>query len=405
MPASPSFPTIPPATRAKMLSHRSRTTDRVRVVFDTDFNNEVDDYFALAWALASDALDIEAIYAAPFSFRGRLNRLIQAATWLRDGDPLSAEQQAFVDKQKGQIEALRAIGMTPEMLLADPHDAGSPQRGMETSFADLHVLLKAFDRDPGGLLYEGSPTYLATSKAGRKTPGRWTPPQTKGPYPFVESPAARDLVRLARTASADDPLYVVSMGAPTNVASALLMDPEIIESIVVVWDAGYPTDVRDLSNPSFNLEQDVPAAQLLFSSGVPLVYVPGFYVAQLLSLSLPELDAWVRGRGPVGEVLYQRFVSNPLLRYYGHRSVAARAYDWILWDVACAAWVIDPALLTTELRPTPRLAWTHRASLTPQYLWTQAADSHHHREAIGLSRSAVFGAMFDDLAAHPAASG
>ena len=34
-----------------------------------------------------------------------------------------------------------------------------------------------------------------------------------------------------------DPLYVLCLGAPTNVANALLIAPEIAANIVVVWDA------------------------------------------------------------------------------------------------------------------------------------------------------------------------
>ena len=37
-----------------------------RVVIDTDTYNEIDDQFALVWALLSDEICVEAIYAAPF---------------------------------------------------------------------------------------------------------------------------------------------------------------------------------------------------------------------------------------------------------------------------------------------------------------------------------------------------
>ena len=41
----------------------------VRLVIDTDAANEIDDQFALAWALLSPReLRLEAVYAAPFSF-------------------------------------------------------------------------------------------------------------------------------------------------------------------------------------------------------------------------------------------------------------------------------------------------------------------------------------------------
>ena len=43
-------------------------TERQRVVIDTDPGNEIDDQFAIVHALlAADVLDVEALYAAPFT--------------------------------------------------------------------------------------------------------------------------------------------------------------------------------------------------------------------------------------------------------------------------------------------------------------------------------------------------
>jgi purine nucleosidase len=36
----------------------------------------------------------------------------------------------------------------------------------------------------------------------------------------------------------DNPLYIVSTGCITNVASAILIEPQIIKNIVVVWLGG-----------------------------------------------------------------------------------------------------------------------------------------------------------------------
>ena len=45
---------------------------RARLVIDTDAANEIDDPFAIAWALLSPAkLQVEAIHAAPYSFAHR----------------------------------------------------------------------------------------------------------------------------------------------------------------------------------------------------------------------------------------------------------------------------------------------------------------------------------------------
>ena len=52
----------------------------------------------------------------------------------------------------------------------------------------------------------------------------------------VPSAAAEHLIELPKTG--DGPLYVAAIGAITNVASAILLDPSIIERIVVLWLGG-----------------------------------------------------------------------------------------------------------------------------------------------------------------------
>src|ERR671913_2328623 len=55
---------LPEAMRVQRLEP---VTGRVRVVVDTDAANEIDDQFALAYAVLSpEVLAVEAVYAAPF---------------------------------------------------------------------------------------------------------------------------------------------------------------------------------------------------------------------------------------------------------------------------------------------------------------------------------------------------
>ena len=102
-----------------------------------------------------------------------------------------------------------------------------------------------------------------------------------------------DLIVKANAAS--DPLYVVAIGALTNVASAILKDPSIIERIVVVWLGGHalywPTA------DEFNLQGDLVAAQVVFDCGVPFVQIPCHPVASHLQTTLAELEHFVKGRG------------------------------------------------------------------------------------------------------------
>ncbi len=63
---------------------------------------------------------------------------------------------------------------------------------------------------------------------------------------------------------------MVAIGAITNVASAILMEPKIVERIVIVWLGGH---ALYWPHREFNLAQDVPA-RIVFDSGVPLVQIP-----------------------------------------------------------------------------------------------------------------------------------
>ena len=124
---------------------------------------------------------------------------------------------------------------------------------MELSYQQILRLLERLGRSAEGFAFRGSTGYL----------GRGGQPR--------ESDAVRDLVTRGLAGTDDDPLYVVAIGAITNVASALLTEPALAEKIVVVWLGGQGLSWPDTRE--FNLRQDVPATRVLLDCGVPLVLV------------------------------------------------------------------------------------------------------------------------------------
>lgn len=61
------FPKLDPAL---MESRLARPETGARVIIDTDTANEIDDQYALAWALLSpERLNLEGVTAVPFSFQ------------------------------------------------------------------------------------------------------------------------------------------------------------------------------------------------------------------------------------------------------------------------------------------------------------------------------------------------
>ena len=186
---------------------------------------------------------------------------------------------------------------------------------------------------------------------------------------------------------------MVAIGATTNVASALLLAPEIIDRIVVSWTAGYPTSVVDIVQPSFNMEQDILASQLLFDSGVPLVYLPGFHVGAQLSLSLPEMEAWVKGRGAIGDYLYWLYTHNPHHPLNGIADHFGRT--WIVWDLINFAWLLNPAWVPSFITDAPYLSSDCR-------WYRQGPPRHPIREALDINRDAIYRDFFAKLDALPA---
>ena len=347
---------------------------RIHCVIDTDTRNEIDDQFALAWALLSqDKLDIAGIYAAPYSFRRRWEKLRAAARVQKNPGDASEEDAALLAEHRTQLARLEQIGIdVHDRDAIDPQGVTmvEPGRGMELSYEEILLVAEKMGIDCADKVFRGSDRYLAS----------YDEP--------VTSAAATHLIETARAASAESPLYVLAIGAVTNVASALLLAPEISERIVVVWTAGYPTTITNITQPSFNMEQDMLSSQLLFDSGVPLVYLPGFHVGVQLGLSLPEMEAWVRGRGQIGDYLHWLYTNNPHFPLNGITDHFARS--WIIWDLINFAWLIEPDWVPTRLIDAPYLSDDTR-------WYRQAAPRHVIREALDINRDAIYRDFFNKL--------
>lgn len=140
-------------------SHRERLlsppTGRVRLVIDADAANEIDDQFALTWAMQSpDRLDIEAVLAAPYSFEHLRAGLLEAAEQLEKHDKPTADS-GLVDRFSGWAIRLRDAGVP-----ADAIEFVGPAEGMERSFQEI---ARVFDRvgvESDGRVFRGSPSYL-----------------------------------------------------------------------------------------------------------------------------------------------------------------------------------------------------------------------------------------------------
>jgi inosine-uridine nucleoside N-ribohydrolase len=300
------YPKIDEAVRIKKLAP---PTGKIKMVLDTDTYNEVDDQFALAFALLSpEKIDLLAVYAAPFHNDRSANA----------GD------------------------------------------GMEKSYEEILRLLKFMNKSADGFAFRGSTRYLESID---------TP---------VKSPAVDDLIKKAMASSPENPLYVVPIGCITNIASAILIEPKIIERIVVVWLGG-----NALYWPhqwEFNLQQDVLAAQVVFNSGVPFVTLPCQNVVSHLHTTIPELKYYLEGKNELSDYLYKI-----VLEYSGGQ----KAWSKVIWDVSAVAWLVNPSWVSTDL--------VHSPILTDQKTFSVDHSRHFMRMATSLNRDAIFRDLFEKL--------
>ena len=138
--------------------------------------------------------------------------------------------------------------------------------------------------------------------------------------------AAKNLADRAMGYTRENPLYVVAIAAITNVASAILLRPEITERMVLVWLGGNALDWPN--NREYNLYQDIAAARVIFESRVPLVQLPCMGVVSSFTVSGPELKAHLKGKNPLCDYLAD-FTEQEALACGG-----GRTWSRPIWDVA-----------------------------------------------------------------------
>ncbi len=353
------FPFISDERRREMLKPQPAP---VRVLIDTDAANEVDDQFAITWGLLSpERLEIEAIVAAPFS-RAYFRAPLLAAARANVDHSTAAE----VDDMAAWVQRLHAAGIDPEDV-----EFETPAEGMELSFAEIGAIMGWLGMSSEGVAFRGADRFM------------------ESPEDIVESEGA---ARIIEAAMADDDriLHVAAIGAVTNIAAALMMEPEIINRMVVSWTSAYPTFVRFSNAPSMNLVQDPHASRLLFDSGVPLLYLPGYYIGEQLVMSLPESERWVKGRGEIGNYLHYLYQNN---RLRAQRLVEPfPGQSWVCWDFINFAWLIDSTWVPTMFAPTP--------TLDDDLAWRRLPDRPLMSEAFDVDRDAVYRDFFAKLDRH-----
>ncbi len=189
----------------------------------------------------------------------------------------------------------------------------SAKDGMEKSYNEILKLLSLMDEKVD--VFKGSEDYLKDES---------TP---------VMSPAALDLAKRCEQYSPQNPLYVVAIGAITNVASAILLNKKMIENTVIVWLGGHAFHYHDTAE--FNMKQDIAAARVVMGSGVPFVQLPCKGVVSSFTISEPELKFWFEDKNKISDYLAKNTIST------AHRYAINKPWTRVIWDITAVAWLLN----------------------------------------------------------------
>lgn len=284
-----------------------KSDSKKKIILDTDTYNEIDDQFALAYAMLSpEKIDLLSVNAAPF-----LNSRSESA-----GD--------------GMLKSYNEIGKI--MKLVDP-------------LANIPY-------------YKGSDRFLTDKKVP------------------VDSEAADHIINTVMNSG--EFVYIVAIGAITNVASAIIKCPEIVNKTAVIWLGGHALTYRDTKE--FNLYQDVLAAQVVFDSGIPLVQIPCIGMCTELLTTVPELEYYLDGKNALCDYLVD------IVRTY-----AKNPYGWskVIWDVSAIATLTVPDAFIFGIIPRPYITGKFRYAFNmerKQYIYVNK-----------LFRDPIFADMFKKL--------
>lgn len=183
--------------------------------------------------------------------------------------------------------------MTPKFIvkgIIGGHFNMNPQEYGEghtaaASVAEVHKVLKLMDMDDA---------YPVVSGAEYPLQDENTPRESDGAKMIIEEAMKDD----------PHPLFIACQGAITDLASAILMKPEICERMTAIWIGGgmYPEGGFE-----FNCKQDIAAANVVMKSTMPVWQVPIMTYKQM-SVTLAELQLNVKPCGELGKYLFEQMV-------------------------------------------------------------------------------------------------
>jgi purine nucleosidase len=195
------------------------------------------------------------------------------------------------DDQFAIVHALLSPSLEVRGLIAAHFGVSRSDRSMEESREEIDLLLQLMGLEQQVTVANGAPSGI---------PDQQTPRDSAG---------AQLIIAESKLASTEEPLFVAFLGPLTDMASAILLDPSIVDrEVVVVWIGGVGYGgVETYPGVEFNLRNDIAAANVVYDSGITVWQVPSNVYSQV-SVSYTELEEKIGGTSKLADYLINQTV-------------------------------------------------------------------------------------------------
>lgn len=254
----------------------------------------------------------------------------------------------------------------------------APDRFLIEGFVVTHYNNQSPGGGPGSIAksYDLLMEFMkASGYAGKYPIKKSAPPMAYHGHPS-EGEGVDFIIERAHAGSAEDPLWVVALGACTNLASAILKDPSIAPKVRYVFHSRCDRLWPERS-VQFNVLGDIHATRALLSEWVPLVW---FDTGSQLKISMQDSEKYISSISPMGKFIHD------------YRSTS----DWFMplekgfFDMGDIVWLIDPDTCKSEVVYAP--------SMDPYMYFDHGAQNGKMLRVYDIDNNASWNMLFDRMA-------
>jgi inosine-uridine nucleoside N-ribohydrolase len=244
---------------------------------------------------------------------------------------INTDAKNEADDQFAIAHALLSPSLDVRGLIAAHFGNSRSARSIEESREEIDLLLELTGLEQQVTVANGAPTGIPDEQTARDSEG------------------AQLIITESKLASAKEPLFVAFLGPLTDMASAILLDPAILDrEVVVIWIGGVGYGgVESYPGVEFNLRNDIAAANVVFDSGITVWQVPSNVYSQV-SVSYTELEEKIGGTSKLADYLINQMIE--WNRTYWPEPIESRS----LGDSPAVSLMLYPRGGNFRIVPAPR---------------------------------------------------